>query len=335
MTTSNPHLRSARRSLGLYALFFLAALIGLPLVGGESLAWSRVWSHAAGAETVDGLIFFHQRLPRVLLALLVGGGLSVAGAVLQVLFRNPLAEPWTLGVSGGAALGAFAMMILPGSLMMLPVLSSVQTGALLGAVIAMGFVWHLARRGGGTAPATLLLAGVTLSVMASGAILLIIYFVSPFQLLQFQRWLMGGIEVTGFGDVLAALILVLPGVLLLGLRAHAYNPLAFHPELAQGQGVDVPRLQRHTFIGAGLITAGCVAVTGPIAFIGLLVPHLVRGLSGADHRLVLPGCFLAGGAVLALCDALARSVIAPTEIPVGIMTAVVGGPIFLYVLTRQ
>jgi len=318
-----------------YALLFVIALIGLPWIGAEPIPFSSVRNYVGGADNVQGLIFFQQRIPRVLLALLVGGLLSVCGASLQVLFRNPLAEPWTLGVAGGASVGAFASHLFPLFAFALGPFTSVQAFALLGAMAALALVWAFARRTTLATTHTLLLAGVTIGIISGGIIMLMIYFVSPYQFVSFHRWMMGGLDVLGYRDFGPILLLGIPGLTVLGAMAKAYNHLALGEELALGHGVDVRRVQQYTFCGAGLVTAACVAVAGPIAFVGMIIPHAVRRLSGFDHRLVMPASFLLGGVVLALCDSLARTMLAPTEIPVGVITAVLGGPAFLYILTRR
>jgi iron complex transport system permease protein len=181
----------------------------------------------------------------------------------------------------------------------------------------------------------LLLAGVTISIVSGGIMMLATYFVSPFRFVSFHRWMMGGLDVLGYEDVLSFLVLGLPGLLLLAGQMTAYNHLALGEDLALGHGVDVVRVQHLTFLGAGCTTAACVAIAGPIGFVGMIIPHIVRCLSGFDQRRVLPLAFLLGGAVLALCDAVARTVIAPTEIPVGVITAVLGGPVFLFLLVHR
>ncbi len=319
----------------IYLLLCIAVLLLLPWIGAEKLSWEQVLLHLQGDSTADGLILLRQRLPRILLAIITGGALAMTGAALQVLFRNPLAEPWTLGISGGAAIGAFAGQLFPAININLGPFNSVQGFALLGAAGAMLLVWSFAQRPGTITTHTLLLAGVTISIVSGGIMMLMAYFVSPFQLVSFHRWMMGGFDVIGYREVVSLLVLGLPGLLLLGSMAREYNHLAFSEEMALGHGVDVARVQKLTFIGAGLATAACVSVAGPIGFIGMVVPHIVRNISGYDYRVVLPGAFLLGGTLLAVCDGIARTVIAPTEIPAGIITAIIGGPVFLYLLARK
>jgi iron complex transport system permease protein len=319
----------------IYAAAFCAVFLVLPWVGAEHLSRREVLAFLHGKDTAHGLILFNQRIPRILLALLVGGALSMAGAALQVLFRNPLAEPWTLGVSGGAAIGVFAAQALPSLHVAVGPLSSTQVLALLGAfgILAVILVFSRGKRGRTTQ--TLLLAGVTISILSGGVMMLVTYFISPFGFVAFHRWMMGGLDVIGYRDLLSFLLLGVPGLWILAGQAREYNHLALGEDMALGHGVDLLRVQRRTFLGAGLATAACVSIAGPIGFVGMIVPHAVRRLSGFDSRIVLPAAFLLGGSVLAGCDCIARTIIAPTEIPVGIITAVIGGPMFLYLLGRR
>ena len=320
----------------IYSICFIAALLLLPLLGVERLNWHEVTAHLKGdATSIHGLIFFRQRIPRVLLAMFVGGALSLAGAALQVLFRNPLAEPWTLGIAGGAAVGAFVSQVFPALLFTFGPLNSTQALALLGGGCAMALVWTFSRKTKTLSPHALLLAGVTLSIISGGVMMLLTQIVSPFAFVSLHRWLMGGLDVVGYRELLSLLVLGIPGVLILFALARDYNHLAFGEDMALGQGVDVAQVRQTTFLAAGLVTAACVAVAGPIGFVGMIVPHIVRRFSGFDHRVLLPGAFLLGGTLLACCDGLARTIIAPTEIPVGVITAVLGGPVFLCLLGRR
>ena len=310
---------------------FLAAALLCPLVGAESLSLTR----ALGGEGADGAIFYHQRLPRVLLGLLAGGGLALAGASFQALLRNPLATPYTLGVSGAASLGASLALWLPGLAGRLGPLQGPSFLAWLFALAEVGLVSALARRRGrGLAMDTLLLAGVTVGLICSAGILGIRYLVSPDLLVEMDRWLMGGLAVGGWQEPAAVLPLLAPAAVALVLLGRSFNHLAYGEETAHARGVDPQRVRRTAFLAGSLATAAVVAVTGPIGFVGLLVPHALRLLMGPDHRALLPCSFLAGGALLAGCDTLARTVAAPTEVPVGLFTALLGGPLFLWLLLR-
>jgi iron complex transport system permease protein len=318
-----------------FLLIFTVFLVVFPWFGAEKLDFREVLSFLTGEWTADGMIFFQIRLPRVLMGLLAGGALAMAGAALQVIFRNPLAEPWTLGIAGGASLGAFVARVCPFLWFALGPLNTAQAFALAGAAGALALVLSVARRPGGAGAQTLLLAGVTLGVISGGAIMVISGFVSPWKLAEFHRWLLGGLDAADWRQVGALAVLAVPGLAILTRQARDYNPLGLGEEMAAGQGVEVARVRRWTAIGAGLASAGVAAVAGPIGFVGLLAPHAVRRIVGPDMRLVIPCSFLFGGALLAACDALGRWAAAPLEVPVGALTAVLGGPLFLWLLARR
>lgn len=322
------------QNLAFFALF-CACLGLLPWIGAEKLDFGQILAFWRGNSTPDGMILFKIRLPRVVLGLLAGGSLAMAGAALQVLFRNPLAEPWTLGIAGGAGLGAFLARMSPFLWLAAGPLNTSQLMALAGAGGALLLVLSLARRAGGSGSQTLLLAGVTLGVISSGAIMVISGFISPWKLADFHRWLLGGLGATDWGDVASMACLSLPGLWILLALARSLNPLGLSEDMAAGQGVEVARVRRWCAVGAGLAAAGVAAVAGPIGFVGLLAPHAVRRIVGPDMRRVMPCSFLFGGALLAVCDACGRWAAAPMEIPVGAVTAVLGGPLFLALLVRQ
>jgi len=323
------------RALIWYGIAILVVALVTPWIGPENVSYSEIKEFQQGIRTPGGEIFWNQRLPRVLLALLGGGTLAVVGACFQVLFRNPLVEPFTLGISGGAALGAFLTISFPGIWFVWGPVGSIQLFSVLGAGAALFFIYSLARKPQGLSVHTLLLAGVTISIICAGAILLLTYLANPNALVVFQRWMMGGLDIIGFQELLSLGPLLLPGLYLLFFHANDLNHIALSEEMALGQGVEVSQVRRNVFIGGGLATAAIVSLVGPIAFVGLIVPHAVRRLSGYDHRIVLPASFCLGGVALAVCDALARTLIAPTELPVGIITAIIGGPLFIHLLVSR
>lgn len=323
------------RKFLVFLAVFIAFLAVFPWIGAEKLKFRSVFAFLAGEWSADSMIFFQIRIPRVLMALLAGGTLAMAGAALQVMFRNPLAEPWTLGIAGGASLGAFLARICPFLWLAWGPLNTSQLLALIGAGGALVLVLALARRAGGAATQTLLLAGITLGVICGGAIMVISGFVSPWKLAEFHRWLLGGLDAADWTSVGTLAVLALPGGAILLALARHYNPLGLGEEMAAGQGVEVAQVRRWTALGAGLAAAGVAAVAGPIGFVGLLAPHAVRRLTGPDMRLVLPCSFLFGGSLLAACDAVGRWAAAPLEVPVGALTAVLGGPLFLWLLARR
>ena len=303
-----------------YAVPCLAVLAVAPLVGSHRTTSTILWD---------------LRVPRVVLGFLAGGTLALAGASLQVILRNPLATPYTLGVTGGGALGAFIAFATPGLTLTLGPLSTVQLFALAGCGLTLGLIYVLARRPQGISMGMLLLAGVTIGILCGALILLVRYLVSPHVLLAMDRWVMGGLDVVGYRELSGVLPFLLPGLGFLVLQMPVLNHLSLGEEMAAGHGVDVAAVHREVFLGAGLATAAVVSVTGPIGFVGLIVPHAVRRLSGFDHRVILPASFLLGGAFLVACDALARTIVAPSEMPVGILTALIGGPIFIHILLRR
>jgi iron complex transport system permease protein len=271
----------------------------------------------------------------VLLGLLAGGGLAVAGAVFQALLRNPLATPHTLGVSSAAALGAVVAICLglPG-----PSggpFTAVQFFALAGGLLDVGLIYLLARRKEVFSPLKLLLAGVTMGLICSAIIMFVRFLSDPMKLVVVDRWLMGGLDVHGFRSLAAVLPIVLPALAVLLTEANTMNQLSMGEEMAAGRGVDVAAVQKEAFIAGSILTAAIVSVAGPIGFVGLIVPHLLRSLFGPDHRLLLFLCFFGGGVFLAAADAVARSVVAPSELPVGVLTAMLGGPFFLVLLMRR
>jgi iron complex transport system permease protein len=283
-------------------------------------------------DNVDAQIFFLARLPRAVAAALVGGTLAAAGVVFQGLLRNPLATPYTLGVSAGASLGAMVAITFGAAF---PV-ASVATASLVGAFIAVTVVYVLASvRQHGMSTTVLLLAGVTLNSFFSALILFVQYLSDFAQTFRALRWLMGDLDVAGYGAILASLPLIGIAFVTFVWLARPLNLLSLGAEAAGTRGLDVHRTQRIAFFSASLATGAAVAVGGPIGFVGIIVPHLVRLLVGADHRLVLPASTLFGGAFLVACDVIARTALAPIELPVGIITALIGGPFFLWLLVRK
>jgi len=318
-----------------YLLLFITVIVITPWIGPEKTTPGAILQHIQGPSNPQGEIFFFQRLPRLILALLTGGALALVGASFQVLFRNPLVEPFTLGVSGGSALGAFLAISIPSLWIVWGPFSSIQIFAAIGASGSLLLIYRIANRPQGLSVNTLLLAGITISIICAGAILLLTYLASPNLLMSFQRWMMGGIDIVGYQDLISLVPFLLPGGILLFIHARDLNHIALGEEMALGHGVDVKSVQKHVFIGGGLATAAVVSLTGPIGFVGLIIPHAVRGLSGYDQRIILTGSFLLGGAVLAVCDTLARTILAPTELPVGIITALLGGPLFIRLLLSR
>ena len=278
-------------------------------------------------------IIFSIRLPRVALAGLVGAALALSGATYQGLFRNPLADPYLIGVASGAALGASLALVLP-----LPswlyTFGATQWAAFAGAALAVAAVYGLARVGGSTPLTTLLLAGVAVGTLAQALNSLVMYW-SGQQLLAIYSWLLGGLTLASWPRVGLLAIFVAAGALALAPAARALNAFQLGEEGAQALGVEVDRVKLLLVVVATALTAAAVSVSGLIGFVGLIMPHIARLLWGPDHRSLLPFSALIGALFLILVDGLARTVIAPGELPVGVITALCGAPFFLYLLRRS
>ncbi|MBI1850552.1 MAG: iron ABC transporter permease [Planctomycetes bacterium] len=313
-------------------LALLVVLLVAALAIGLSIGAVNVFAMPDPEQAAS--IVREQRLPRVLLAALVGGALATAGAVLQALVRNPLASPYVLGISSGAALGAVSAIWLGLEVPILGV-SPVSAFAFVGSLGALATVFAIARRGGQLPPHTLLLAGVVVNSIFSAAILFMNYVADVQRSQQIVRWLMGGIEWVRLDTALRAAPLIVLGAVGLCVFARPLNLLAIGEDPARALGVPVERIRLSLFVLTSLVTGVAVSVSGPIAFVGLIVPHALRFLFGADHRLLLPASFLGGAAFLVIGDTAARSVLASQEIPVGIVMALVGGPFFIWLLRRS
>jgi iron complex transport system permease protein len=298
----------------------------LPLVG-PHLGITADWSAATAT------IILAIRLPRVLLAGLVGAALALAGATYQGLFRNPLADPYLIGVASGAALGATASLVLglPAGLYSAGL---TQWCAFAGALLAVGAVYGLARVGGATPLTTLLLAGVAIGALASAATSFLMFWRGD-QLLAIYGWLLGGFTLASWSRVWLLAGYVALGAALLLPAGRLLNALQLGEEGAQALGIDVERLKVGLIVAATLVTAAAVSVSGLIGFVGLIVPHAIRLLWGGDYRTLLPLSALGGALFLIVADGLARTVVAPGELPVGILTALCGAPFFLYLLRRS
>lgn len=329
-----------KRGVPLVALSLLTAGLAMaaaPFVGPTSLSMRDVFSTTLPfADNTDAQIFFLARLPRALAAGLVGGTLATAGVVFQALLRNPLATPYTLGISAGASLGAMVAITFGAAIPLGLPFGGVTGASLAGAGLAVLVVYALASaRHSGLSTTVLLLAGVTMNSFFSALILFVQYLSDFTETFRALRWLMGDLDVAGYQPILAALPLVALALLAFGWLARPLNLMTLGADAAATRGVDVVRAQRIAFFAGSLATGAAVSVGGPIGFVGIIVPHLVRLVVGADHRVVLPASFGVGATFLVACDVLARTVMSPLELPVGIITALIGGPFFLYMLISR
>ncbi len=318
---------------GLLVLLVASVWLGVRF-GSVDLSTAQVLGAFVGeGDEIPRTIVLHFRLPRVFLAMIVGGGLALAGATFQAVLRNPLAEPYILGISGGASVGAVAVLatgLAAASSWTLPL------AAFAGALLAIGIVFRVATATGRAMDVrVLLLAGVVVGAFFSACIAFILSISDALVVQSAVLWIMGSVAVANWHDVAIAAVYTLPAGVLLLTMARPLNAMAIGEETAQYLGTDVERVKRLSLGVAALLTAAGVAVAGVIGFVGLVVPHAVRLVVGPDHRTLLPLSFLAGAAFLTLADVAARMVLAPTEVPIGVITAFVGVPLFLLLLRRS
>ena len=311
-------------------LFFLAILIA-PLVGPTTLDLRRAIS---SPESLDFEILLRARLPRVLFAAIVGGALSVSGVVFQAVLRNPLASPFTLGVSGGASLGA-VLAILLGWEISFYGFAFLPLASFVGSIVVVSLVYTLSSTHRHVSPFTLLLSGVVLNYLCAALIMLIHYFSNFTKSFMMVRWMMGGIDVYDDSVIVSLMPFLVVGLPILLYLSRYLNVLSAGEDWASSRGVNVNRVITLQYFGASLITGSVIAYSGPIGFVGLIVPHILRLILGADHRVLVPTSFFVGGAFLIVCDTVARTVLSPAEIPVGILTSVLGGPFFLWLLIKR
>ncbi len=320
---------------GFTALAALVCLIA-PLVGSTSISLARVFDRSIPfADNVDAQVFFVARLPRVLAAALVGGSFAVAGVVFQALLRNPLASPDTLGVSSGATLGAVIVITFHIDTALFGV-SAVPVASFAGAAGALGVVYamSIARRRG-TSSTVLLLAGVALSALF-GALNRFIQVIGDLtDTFRSMRWMMGSLDVGSYTDIVIALAPMAMALVAIATLPRALDLVSLGSAAAEARGVDVRQAERVALVSASLLTGSAVSLGGPIPFVGIIVPHIVRLIVGADHRLVLPAAALFGGSFLVVCDVIARTAFGPVGMPVGAVTALLGGPFFLWLLFRR
>jgi iron complex transport system permease protein len=323
----------SHRLLLLVGLFALAvfALVVMPFCGMESIPVSALWGGTDDPVTTD--ILWRLRIPRVAMAFLAGAALASSGMSFQAMFRNPLATPFTLGISSGASLAA-AISITVGWKFSLLGIPAVTISAFIGAAITILLVYGLTTRAAqGTTTATMLLAGVALSFFFSSLILFLQYTSDFSQLFRMIRWVTGGMEsVVDFKDVFTVLPFVLSGCLIIALLTHELNLMLLGEDFAASRGVALSYTKFLLYFAVSIMVAAVVAFCGPIGFLGLMAPHICRLLIGSDHRWLFPATWLLGGAFLVLCDAVGRTIIAPAELPVGVITALLGGPFFLWLL---
>lgn len=274
------------------------------------------------------------RIPRVLFAFIAGAGLALCGMVFQAMFHNPLATPFTLGVASGASLGA-ALYVYLGLSLTLMGIDGTALAAFLGALIAITLVYNISHSNSRFSPETLLLTGVAMSFFFSSLILFTQYLSNVTDSFRILRWLMGDLSIVGYSDILQLLPFVTFCIVIILWLSRELNLLMAGDDIALSRGVSIQKIRYILFFVTSLCVGAIVALCGPIGFIGMMVPHICRLLIGTDHRWLAPASLFFGGSFLIVCDTLARLVIAPAEIPVGVITALLGGPFFIWLLIRS
>ncbi|WP_445678277.1 FecCD family ABC transporter permease [Psychrobacillus sp. FSL K6-4615] len=313
------------------SVLLLAIWLGVS-VGSVKVPIQTLWD--TGADAIATNIVWKIRMPRVVLAGLVGASLAIAGAAFQSLLKNPLADPYTLGVSSGASVGAVATLFFGISIpflgiFTLPVFSMV--GALVTMLLVISFAKLVDR---GMKMETIILTGIIFSSFLGSVISLMIALTGE-ELRQIIGWLLGSVSMRGWSFVQMALPFVIIGTLLLWINRRELNAMLFGEERAKHLGVDVKKRKMMILIGGSMLTGTAVSVSGTIGFVGLVVPHMTRLLFGSDNRHVLPLSFINGASLLIICDLVSRTIISPTELPIGVITAFIGAPVFAFIFFKQ
>ncbi|WP_338670802.1 iron ABC transporter permease [Pantoea dispersa] len=324
--------RLMMRWLILMSISMLVCMLLAANLGAMPLSLRTLWQ--APLSDLAWQIWLTIRLPRVLLAVLTGMALAVSGAVMQGLFRNPLADPGLLGISSGAGLAVALSVVLPLSLPPLLTLWLPSLAAFAGSLVVTLLIFSFSRLAQGQL-ARLLLVGIAINALCGAAVGVLSWLSNDQQLRQLSLWGMGSLTGAQWPSLLVCALLIVPALLLVQTRARRLNLLQLGEEDAHYMGVDVKRTQRQLLVLSALLVGTAVAVSGIIGFVGLVVPHVMRFCLGSDHRWLLPGAALAGAILLLLADTLARTVVIPAEMPVGLLTSLLGGPWFLWQILHQ
>ncbi|MEM6464426.1 MAG: iron ABC transporter permease [Pseudomonadota bacterium] len=337
----------ARAAIGLLAaLLAVMAVLSLATGASDASVFSvlKAWlAPLVGSEiplsTRDSIIIYDIRFPRMVLGVMIGASLAVCGAILQGLFRNPLADPGIVGVSAGGALGAVSMIVL-GATVLAPIsalfgIYALPLAAFFGSVVTTAVLYRIATRRGQTSVATMLLAGIALSALAAALTGIFIYMASDQQLRDLTFWGLGSIAGATWTKVAAAAPMIVIALCFSPFLAGGLNAMTLGEATARHMGLAVQRFKVTAIVVVAAATGAAVAVSGGIGFVGIVVPHLLRLLIGPDHRYLLPASALLGASLLLAADAVARVIVAPAELPIGIITAVVGAPFFLWILLNR
>nr|WP_206203157.1 iron ABC transporter permease [Thioalkalivibrio sp. XN8] len=332
---------AARTSLALIVLLLLVSIVSLGIGAADASFWHSLVTVARGDElsALERVILFDIRLPRLAMGLLVGAALAVSGAVMQGLFRNPLADPGLVGVGAGAGLGAIIAIVLGASL---PAAVSLAIGhyivpvaAFIGGWVATLVLYQVSTSRGRTSVAMMLLAGIALGALAAALSGILVYLANDAQLRDLTFWGLGSLAGATWGKLMAAAPLILLAMAAAPFLARSLNALALGEAAAAHLGIPIQRMKMLAVVVVAMATGAAVAVSGGIGFIGIVVPHLLRISVGPDHRYLLLNSALLGASLLVLADTISRTIIAPAELPIGILTAVIGGPVFIWILLRN
>jgi len=334
MTAASPDVlkRMLLVSLVLIFLLLLCMILGLSTGsagGGLRAVWDSISSRGDG-QTVSGTIIWNIRFPRVLLAALVGAALSLGGLVFQALLRNPLAEPYILGISGGSAIGAIL-----GILMGLSRFPGVSLTAFIGSLATLFLILVLSSGQSVLIKDSLLLSGVMVNAFCSAVIMFLISMAQDTRLHNIMFWLMGDLSSSDLFQVSALAAMLLPCFILVFFLSRAMNLLLLGNEMALSMGVSIKAVNLTLLVTTSLMVSATVSQCGLIGFVGLVIPHLLRLILGPDHRVLIPACILGGGSYIVLCDVLARSLSEQGEMPAGVITAMIGAPLFIILLKRS
>jgi iron complex transport system permease protein len=319
-----------------YFVFSLVSFLFSLGVGSENISFFEVIKALfSPVHSINSELIFYQRLPRVLIGFLAGGAFALTGFSYQIVFRNPLATPFTIGVTGGGTLGAVIAISFPSLSFSLYFFNSTQAFSIIGSLIVLIFIFLFTKNKNPDFVNKVLLTGVSIGIVISAFVLLIRYLLTPNILVVVDRWMMGGLSVSGFNEIAGVFPFLIPGIAIMFWLCVRANYLVSGRDAALSKGVNADFTMKLLLIGGTLSTAAVVSVTGPIAFVGLIVPHIIKRISGYDTRVGMPISFLAGGAFLCLCDAISRVIISPSELPVGIITAIIGGIYFIIILNTR
>lgn len=317
-----------------YRLAFIITISVITLLLAPCIGMETIIPFNGNNSAMQMEIFMQLRLPRVLIAFCAGAGLSLAGVVFQAMFRNPLADPFTLGIASGASCGAAFTVIagLCGTFFGVP---TVTLGAFAGSVLATLLLFGFTAWRQSTDKLTMLLAGVALSFLFSSLLMFFQYLSNVHDSFFIVRWLMGGVETVGYDPLVSMILFEITGIVIILVYLPNLDHLLTGDDIAKSRGVDIALTRISLLIATTLLIGSIVAVCGPIGFVGLIIPHLSRSLFSCRHAVVAPVSMVAGGTLLVWADTIARTLVAPTEIPVGVITALIGTPVFIWFLIHS